>query len=251
MLKPRRCIRLVILDMPRLLSSGASIVLPFRDEGELKRALFDLHVSQSLDPAVIHDVYGKLGLIIGEWFSERAERIEASPIAKALLSTAKHLSAASRLLSGHETGFRTSVEIGVTSETARYLALDPTVGSQAQAQEIVSTFQQEAARIAHVSLVAYAALADQSADRGRPALEWYDDFTALLLEIAVKADVEPTLRKDRITGARSGWLFEAAQALESFLYPEMRSPSAEACGTRLDRSKRRLRRRTRQNRRAR
>jgi len=77
-------------------------------------------------------------------------------------------------------------------------------------------------------------------------LDWYDDFTALLLDIANMAGVKPTLRKDRSIGARSGWLFEAAQALESFLYPEMRSPSPEACGKRLERSQRRLRERERQ-----
>jgi hypothetical protein len=66
-------------------------------------------------------------------------------------------------------------------------------------------------------MTAYKALPDRSAERGRPALDWYDDFTALLLEIAGKASVAPTLRKDRKNGVRSGWLFDAAQALESFL----------------------------------
>jgi hypothetical protein len=243
----RRCAATqVTIDMARLQTSGASVGSPYRDEDELKRILSELHVDRR-SPAAVHELYWKLGAIIGNWLSELEERREASPIAKALLSTAKNLSEVSRLLSGHETGFRTSVEIGVTSEMAKYLALDPTVGSLAEAQELVSAFHREAARIAHVSLVAYTALADQPAERGRPALDWYNDFTALLLEIAIQADVAPTLRKDRITGARSGWLFEAAQALEAFLCPEMRSPSEEACGTRLDRSKRRLQRRTRQN----
>jgi hypothetical protein len=99
-------------------------------------------------------------------------------------------------------------------------------------------------------VAAYSALSDRSAERGRPVLDWYDDFTALLLDIANMAGVKPTMRKDRISGVRSGWLFEAAQALEPFLYPDMRSPSAEACGTRLERSMRRLRQRARQNSRA-
>src|SRR5262249_36952036 len=125
--------------------------------------------------------------------------------------------------------------------------LDPTTS----AQEFISTFARDAARIAHVSMVAYKALPNRSAERGRPALDWYDEFTALLLEIADKAGVAPTLRKGRISGVRSGWLFEAAQALESFLWPEMRSPSPEACGKRLERSRRRLREAKRQKPRAR
>jgi hypothetical protein len=88
--------------------------------------------------------------------------------------------------------------------------------------------------------VAYADLNQKAPNEGRTPMRWYDHFTALLLTIAEKAAVDPSLGKDRITGARTGWLFEAAQGLEAFLYPYMRSPSAEACGKRLERSKRRL-----------
>ena len=55
---------------------------------------------------------------------------------------------------------------------------------------------------------------------GRPQPDWYDEFTALLLEIAKTAGVEPRLSKDRISGARGGWLLDAAQALETFLDPQ-------------------------------
>jgi len=240
----------VILEMPQLLGSGASIVSPWRDEEELRRVLSGLHLAEMLNSAVVGELHSRLGMIIGKWMSELEERDEASPIAKALLSTSKNLSEVSRLLSGRENGFRTSVEIGVTTETVKYLALDPSLDATASAQEFISAFARDAARVAHVSMVAYKALPDRSAERGRPALDWYDDFTALLLDIAKMADVKPTMRKDRISGTRSGWLFEAAQALESFLYPRMRSPSAEACGTRLERSRRRLRQRARQNSRA-
>ena len=37
-------------------------------------------------------------------------------------------------------------------------------------------------------------------------LDWYDDFTELLLEMADRAGIVPTLRKDRKTSVRSGWL---------------------------------------------
>jgi hypothetical protein len=96
-------------------------------------------------------------------------------------------------------------------------------------------------------MVAYADLNRKAPNEGRAPLLWYDEFTALLLDIAAKAGVEPTLSKDRNTSARTGWLFEAAQALEPFLLKFMRSPSAEACGKRLERSKKRLARVKRQN----
>ena len=105
---------------------------------------------------------------------------------------------------------------------------------------MISRFQEEAAKIGHVCLVAYADLNRKAPNEGRDPLLWYDEFTALLLDIAAKAGDNPTLGKDRITGARTGWLFEAAQALEPFLFKFMRSPSAEACAKRLERSKKRL-----------
>jgi hypothetical protein len=240
-------IQSVILDMARLPASGATIVFPLRDEGGLRHILADLDVGHAFDATAVHQLYWKLGEIIGQWMSEQ-QRLEVSPVAKALLSTAGNLSEISILLGGLEAGLHSDLEIAVSSRIAQYLALDPAVGSLARAQELISSFQQEAARIAHVCMVAVADLPEQSEERGRRALDWYDSFTSLLFDIADRAGVQPALRKDRITGARSGWLFETARALETFLYPYMRSPSAEACGSRLDRSKRRLQRGARQGR---
>jgi hypothetical protein len=236
-------------EMARLSTSGASVASLYRDEGEFRRILSDLRVEHAFDAAAVRDLYWKLGAIIGKWISEQ-QRLEVSTVGKAFLSAAKNLNEVSTLLGGLETGIHSDVEIAVASHAAKSLAIDPTVGSLEKARELVSAFRRDAARMAHVCMVARADLPDQAGERGRRALDWYDDFTALLLDIANIADVKPTMRKNRISGARSGWLFEAAQALESFLYPEMRSPSAEACGTRLERSMRRLRQRARQNSRA-
>jgi hypothetical protein len=142
------------------------------------------------------------------------------------------------------------IEISVAAEIARHLALNPQVNSLSNAHDIMSAFQQEAVRIAHVCMVARAALPNQPSKGGRPPIGWYDDFTSLLLEIADRGGVDPTLRRDRITGP-NGWLLDAAQALEAFLDWEiggkrlsshlMRSPGPEACGKRLERSLKRLR----------
>jgi hypothetical protein len=235
--------------MNRLPVSGSSIASPLRDEGELKRVLSDLRIDVS-SPSAIHEIYLSLASIIGQWMSEQ-QRLEVSSVAGSLLSTAKSLNEVVLTLGGFETGLHSDLEIAVASRITKYFALDPSVSSLAKAQEVISSFRQEAARIAHVCMVARADLPDRPGERGRRALNWYDDFTALLLEVAKEADLKPTFRKDRGTGARSGWLFESAQALESFLYPEMRSPSPEACGKRLERSLRRLRERERQKRRGR
>ena len=231
--------------MARLSTSGASVASPHRDEGELLRVLSNLHVGHAFDAAAVHQLYLKLGTIIGQWMSEQ-QRLEVSVVGKVLLSTAKNLSEASALLGGLEIGIHSDLEIAAASHVAEYLAMDPTVGSLGKAGELVSAFQRDAARMAHVCMVARAGLPNRPGEPGRRALDWYDDFTALLFEIAGKAGVEPALRKERDSGARGGWLFEAAQALEIFLWPAMRSPSPEACGKRLERSRGRLREAKRQ-----
>jgi hypothetical protein len=127
------------------------------------------------------------------------------------------------------------------------LALDPEVGSRQQADNPIASFQGDAAKLADACLVAARDLKRTVGKSGRPLPEWYDEFTALLLAVAETAGVEPRLGKNGISGAWVGWLLNAAQALEAFLDPQMRSPSAEACGKRLVRSKTRLRQKHRQN----
>jgi len=136
-----------------------------------------------------------------------------SPVAKALRATANNLSEVSRLLGGLETGIHSELEIAAASRVANLLSMDPTTVGPQSGQELLGSFCAEADRIAHVCLVAVADLPQAHGKRGRPTLAWYDNFTALLLNIARKADLAPTLRKHRITKVRSGWLLEAAQAL--------------------------------------
>jgi hypothetical protein len=114
-------IQSVILDMARLPASGATIVFPLRDDGELHHILADLDVGHAFDARDVHDLYWNLGKIIGQWMSEQ-QRLEVSPVAKALLSTAGNLSAISVLLGGLEAGLHSDLEIAVSSRIAQYLA---------------------------------------------------------------------------------------------------------------------------------
>ena len=237
-------------EMSRLPVTGASVATPARTEEELVQVLVDLGAGQAFGHDAVHELHSSLAKIVGAWFSEQ-HRMEVSDVGRELLSVAKGLSDVSRSLGGVETGIHSDLEIAVASRVATTLALDPAVRSLAKAQELIASFRQEAARIAHVCMVTRADLPNRPGQAGRRPLGWYDDFTALLLSVSKKAEVEPSLRKDRISGARSGWLLEAAQAFESFLWPQMRSPSVEACAKRLERSRRHLCEAERQNRGAR
>lgn len=231
--------------MARFASSGSGIAAPLRSEAELRRVLSELSVADTLDAAAIQEIYLELSIIIGKWFAEQ-ERVEIEPVSKALLTIAKNLNEACQVMSGLETGMRTGFETAVASQILKYLELEPTVGSSSKAQELMASFREQAAQMGQVCMIAHADLFEKTGKHGRVALEWYDDFTALLLEIAARAGVEATNRKDRGSQVRSGWLFDAAMSLETFLYRGMRSPSDEACGKRLDRSGKRLRSRARQ-----
>jgi hypothetical protein len=221
--------------MVRFVPIGSGIASPLRDEAELRCTLAELRVSDYLDEAAIHEIYLRLGVIIGKWLSEQ-ERVEVDPVAKTLLRMARNLSEVSHLMSGLDAGLRNSFEITAASQVTKYLALEPTVGSVGKAQKLMLSLRRQADQVSHVCMVGYVDLSQKTGKRGRLASEWYDDFTALLLELAAMAGIKSKNNKDRNTKKRSGWLFDAATALEPFFYREMRSPSAEACGKRLERS---------------
>jgi hypothetical protein len=240
--------------MKRLPKTGSGLALPRPKKGqlkpppseaELKLVLDELGVTTCYGKSSLHELYLKLAAVNGSWWAKQEVK-QVAPVAKALRKAGADLRDLATLFSGHQTGLRSFVEVHSTSQVKEVLAHDPTVGSIDAAHELLGTLTGLADKVSHACVVAYVALADK-ASGGRDRLDWYDEFTKLLFEIADRARIKPNLNKDRITRARGGWLFKAAQALETFLDPHMRSPSPEACGTRLERSRKRLLNAHRQN----
>jgi len=213
---------------------------------DLSAVLASLGVDLSSDEGTLRSIYFELGHVIGRWSAEQ-DRIEGSMISGRLLSLGRTLDEVARTLAGGETGLRDVLDIELIVQLVDRMKLDPTVGSVDRAKELISSFQQAATRLAHACLVAAIDVKQEPGRPGRPRLDWYDDFTKLLLNLAKLGGVRADLRKDRITGARAGWLLDAALTLEDFLYPGMKSGTAETCGKRLERSLKRLRARERQN----
>jgi hypothetical protein len=232
--------------MARLPTSGATVSTPRKSKADLRHVLFGLCPGVNFSTSNVDKCYRRLGGIIGQWSAED-NRLDIAPLAKTFIAMGNELKKVAEILSGHETGFREIQDVEIVSQLAMILALDPEVGSRPQADKLISSFRRDAAKLAHACLITAHELKQQVGKSGRPQAEWYDEFAALLLEVAETAGIEPRLSKDRISGARVGWLLDAAQALEAFLDPQMRSPSAEACGKRLERSKARLRQKHRQN----
>jgi hypothetical protein len=240
--------------MARLPTRGATISTPFQSgpnprvlsEADLRDLLADLCPQTVFAKSDVELFYSKLKYILGLWSAEH-DRLDIAPLAKTFTAIGRDLDRVAKILCGHETGLREIHDIEMVSQLATILALDPEVGSRQQADKLIASFRGDAAKLAHACLVAARDLKETVGESGRPQAEWHDDFVALLLEVAEAAGVEPRLSKDRISGGRVGWLLDAAQALEAFLDPQMRSPSAEACGKRLERSKTRLKQKHRQN----
>ena len=220
--------------MPRLPTSGASVMTPCREESELGRVLSELCPGITFDEAIVHKYYMTLASLIGGWLSEQG-RLETSPVKKALLTMAKDLTAASVLLSGLETGLRSDLEIEITSRVQKLMTLDPTIGPLAR--DRLSSFRRDADCISHACLVAAFDLPSGPEKRGAKAKDWYQSFTGLLLTVAENAGIGPTLYKNRKANQPAGWLLCAAGEFETFLPREMRSPSDVARYKRLERSK--------------
>jgi hypothetical protein len=109
---------------------------PCREESELKCVLSELCPGTIFDDDAVHQLYTTLASLIGGWLSEQA-RLETSPVKNALLTTAKHLSEASTLLSGLETGFRSDMEMTVTRRVQNLLALNPEIASLESARAML------------------------------------------------------------------------------------------------------------------
>jgi hypothetical protein len=232
--------------MARLPTSGATASSPRRSKTDLCKVLAKLCPGGGFSEPNTEEIYGRLAQIIGRWSAER-DRPDISSLAKTIATIGSDLDAVAKILRANETGAHEPHDVDVVSQLAIILALDPEVGSRRQADKLIASLQTDAAKVAHACLVAAHDLKQTAGESGRPQAEWHDEFTALLLEVAETAGVEPRLSKDRISGARVGWLLDAAQAFEAFLDPQMRSPSAEACWKRLERSKTRLKQKHRQN----
>lgn len=205
-------------------------------QAELENALHRLGVSDAFNDDEVDKVYFEIAEISGLW-SANEESKQGPQTAKTLWAIAKSKNVTSAALSGHETGFHTTGEIYATLLIAQNLTSDSSLG---HAQQLIMKFRKNARRIAEAALSARRKLLTKSDRNGRERLIWHDRFTQLLLDIAKKADVEPTLGNDPINDVPCGWMYRAASELEAFLYPHMRSPTPAACGKRLSRSLNRL-----------
>jgi hypothetical protein len=225
---------------------GATMASAYLDESASESPAADfrnrvrrLCPGHSFDEETLNQLYWTFGVVIGKWLSEWCQPA-VLPIATRLAKSARSLELLAQGLAGLRTGMRDAEDLEFALLACQALSLTPLIGDLPRADERLASFQLQCSEMSEVFWIAFKLLKEKRDKSGRKKLSWYDDFTAFLLKLAKLANVEPNLNKDRISGARGGWVFNAAQALEPLLYPLMRSETPEACGKRLERSLKRL-----------
>jgi hypothetical protein len=233
--------------MARLPASGVTMATPFQDgpnprvlgRADLEITLGELCPDFVFEAPEVDTFYRVICAILGTWSAENG-RQDSSQLARAISGIQRDLEAVANTLNALDDGLHEQLNIEIVHQLRTSLVSNPDVGSLARAEALLSSFKLDAERIAHCCLIAAESLRMDVGKSGRPQHDWHDEFTELLHRIADKAGIEPQLWKDREDGDWHGWLLDAAQKLETFFSPAMRSPSPNASGMRLERSKLRI-----------
>jgi hypothetical protein len=225
---------------------GASTASLYEFDVTLDRVFSDL----SLAPLSAEDerkLRDKLGRIIGRGLAhlELSKKhnpegaLQSKDIVQALKAIARNFQAAEQKLRGLETGFRHSHEIEVARRARETLAQNPEL--KISASDFLNDFCNRLNTVSHACLVAAADLKRVKGKAGQKPIDWYDDFTRVLICISGRNNIRTTIGTDRTTGKPRGRFLELGAAFERLLYPTMRSPSVGALAKRLSQSCRRIR----------
>lgn len=129
----------------------------------------------------------------------------------------------------------------LSTSSARALARSP--GIKISPRDYLEDFSRRSQILISAALEQAKATASTKGYRGRPQLDWYDDFTDLIVQMATLCGIRPTISTNRETGQKGGPFVDLARALERLLVKEMRAPSKVASIKRLERGLRRNRQR--------
>lgn len=224
---------------------GFSLGSLYEVETDLKKVVSDLKLDamSSDDEAKIR---GKLAEIIGRGLDAMelskklnpGGKLQTKLIVNNLKAVAGSLREAETILRGLETGFRRSHEIDVAIRIREALRKNPKL--KKNADQFLGDFCDRSKTISQACLAAAELVKSTKRKGGRKPIDWYDDFTRLLVFIAKRNNIRPTIVVDRVTRKARGRFLELAAGFERLLYPAMRSPSRAALASRLSRSLRRI-----------
>jgi hypothetical protein len=185
----------------------------------------------------------RLGFALGKW-EETYTAVEIEDVVSSLNAHAKRSDKLASLASIAKGGFCRSGDIAVTGQMVQVLREDTTIGSVEAAYAYLSEFYDRGRKIASACRAAASSLQSTKGKSGKARYLWYDEFTAVLVDICRQNKIEPNVGIDRISGEPFGGLSKVASGFERLLLPRMRSPTPAALVKRLQRSLKRVEQRS-------
>jgi hypothetical protein len=165
-------------------------------------------------------------------------RLQTRAIATTLKAIGTDFQKAGQILRGLHTGFHEGHQVEAATRIRE--ALEKNRELKTSADEFLQDFCDRMNAVSQACLVAAADLKSIKSKAGQKPIDWYDDFTRVLVLIAERNGIRTTVVTDRVTGKPGGRFLELGAAFERLLYPRMRSPSRAALAKRLQRSLRRV-----------
>ena len=181
----------------------------------------------------------RLGLALAKW-DEPKTALQIKHVVGSLNAHAKRLDEIALLGAVTRMGFAHAKDIETSGRLARCLTSNPAIGSIEAAHAYLEDFCHRAGVIAWGCRATAMSLQSTKGQSGKSRYDWYDEFTAVLMDVCRQNKIKPTVRIDRISGEPDGTLSKIASAFERVLLPKMRSPNPAAMVKRLQRSLRRL-----------
>lgn len=224
--------------MAKLRRTGVGYQCLYELEGTLTEIMARLEL-KPLGKKAERKIRDRLGFALAKW-EEPKTAVEVKEVVGALNSHARRLDKLTPLAAAARTGMARSDEIDVSAQLVQSLSQNPTIGSAGAAQSILSEFCDRARTIALACRAAAIQLGSTKGKSGNPRLDWYDEFTAVVVQICQQNNISPTLGIDRTSGEAKSRFAEVAVEFERLLLPKMRSPTMQAMARRLQRSLKRL-----------
>jgi hypothetical protein len=188
-----------------------------------------------LSRKVERQIRNQLGFALAKW-EEPYTAIEVKDVVRSLTAHAKRLDQIDSIGTITRRGFARGHNLAVSGQVVQVLASDPKIGSVQAAHAYLSDFCERADTIAFACRAAVSTLQAKKGKGGKSRYDWYDEFTAVLVQICKRNKIEPTIGIDRITGEPVGGLSAVAAGFERLLLPNMRSRTPSAMVKRLQRS---------------
>ena len=235
--------------MVKLPKSGVTYQFPFeRDPGQREPdvTLTEIVNSLGLKPLTRkaeREIRHRLGFALGKWEAPRAT-FDLGDVISSMSSHAKALeklvAVASISKGGHLERRYLERDMHVCFQLVQELRQALGLADIAAAHTYLADFADRGATIASAARSAEKRLKGNRGTGGGSPYKWYDEFTAVLLDLCKQNNIEPKLGIDRYSGELVGGLAKIAAGFEKLLPPWMRSPTKEAMVKRLQRSVPRL-----------